>query len=371
MDNKEKDIIDELLKDYSRQKEAHESNFGEISKEPASFDNLPAPPKRAELHNTKKDSNRIISKKEKKPKEKREKKKKERRPVNKAKLKAVLKKLFITLVSLAAAAGLVFGAISIFNYAQSAYLKPYREKYPDIEFPKGIEEHHCDYYGSNPGTAGYIQIEDIGLQEYVLSDSNGKNPVLDKTNSRGSLDFNTVVYLTGENSLEKTYSTANGYLNSTQKITYSTLLEDYSFNVIGAYYTNSKPEDDKGYVFPYNLTKSMTAESLDAFTDRLYHKFIYNSDYYLSNSVITSQSKLITVCAKTSFMPDFYFVVVGILNGEKVETAQDNANIYYPQIWFDKNKKENSFRFAGKWYPEIYINEEETSKQNESDFTKF
>jgi len=368
MDNKEKDIIDELLKDYSRQKKTHESHFGEIEKEPASFDTLPQVPKRAERHNAKADSNRIITKKEKTPKEK---KKKQRKPVNRAKLKAVLKKVLLVLLAAAAVTGLVFGTISVVRYTQTAYLRPYKEKYPEADFPKGIEERHCEYFGSNPGTAGYIEIEDIGLADYVMSDSGGKHPVLDKSNARGSLDFNTVVYLTGENNLEKTYASSQGYLHATQKITYSTLLEDYSFTIIGAYYTNSRPEDDSGYVFPYNATKTMTNESLDAFTDRLYHKFLYNADYYLSNSIITSLSKLITVCTKTSFMPDFYFVVVGMLNGERTETAQDNTNIYYPQAWYDKNKKENPFRFAGKWYPEIYINEEETSRQSEKDFTTF
>ena len=70
-------------------------------------------------------------------------------------------------------------------------------------------------------------------------------------------------------------------------------------------------------------------------------------------------------------MPDFYFVVVGILDGEKVNFGTANDNVHYPQIWYDKNKKQNSYRFASKWYPEIYNNDEETSLQSANDFTKF
>ncbi len=369
MKNKDNNVIDELLKDYSEQKKAHEDNFGEIGKEPAPLDALPKIEKRnqqsTQAEKPKKNKPAAkIKKTEKRPK-------KEKTPEEKAKQKAALKKLLLIIIIIAVITGLVFSGIGIAKFAQSAYLRPYKQKYPEVEFPVGIEERFCDYYGENPTTAGYIEIDDCNIKEYILSENNGKNPVLDSANSKKKLDFNTVVYLNGENNLEKAYSTSKNYLASTQKISFSTLFEDYSFNVIGAYYTNSKPEDDKGYVFPYNLTKDMTEKSLNSFTDRLYHRFLYNSDYYLQNNIITKDSRLITICTKTDFMPDFYFVVVGILDADKVETATDNQKVHYPQIWYDKNQKENIYRFASKWYPEIIINKEETSQQNANDFTKF
>lgn len=378
MENKEKDIIDELLKDYGAQKKAHEDNFGEIGKEPASLSNLPNVENKIQTDKAeeapKKQRLPKIKKPEKKPKPekiKKEKIKKERKPVDKAKLKAVLKKILLVIIIIAVIIGLVFAGMGIVKYAKSAYLKPYKEKYPGVEFPVGIQERFCDYYGENPSAAGYISIEDAGTDSYILFENNGTNPVLDTANAGKKLDFNTVVYLNEANNLEKAYSTASAYLSSTQKINFSTLYDDYSFNVIGAYYTNSKPEDDSGYVFPYNLTENMTDESLEQFTDRLYHRFLYNADTYLMNSIITQESKLITVCTKTTYMPDFYFVVVGILDGNKIETASDNQKIHYPQAWYDKNGGENIYRFASKWYPEIILNKEETSKQSAEDFTKF
>lgn len=374
MENKDNNnLIDDLLKDYGEQKKTHESNFGKIEKEPAPLDALPVIEKRVQQTEEEKPHRKLKLPKPKKPAEKpkKEKIKKERKPVNKEKLKAAFKKVMLVILIIAIIIGLVFAGIGIVKYAKAAYLKPYKEKYPGVEFPVGIEERFCDYYGENPTTAGYIEIEDIGLKEYILSDNNGKNPVLDKANSRKGLDFNTVVYLNGKNDLEKIYAAGKGYLAATQKISYSTLYEDYSFNIIGAYYTNSKPEDDSGYVFPYNLTKDMTEKSLNSFTDRLYHRFLYNADAYLENSIITNDSKLITICTKTDFMPDFYFVVVGILDGSRIETATDNQNIHYPQAWYDKNGTENIYRFASKWYPEIMVNTEETSKQSAEDFTKF
>lgn len=357
MENKDKDIIDELLKDYGKQKESHESNFGEIEQNPLTENNLP--------------QNESDEKAAKKAKRKKEKPKKQRKPINKEKVKKVLKAIGITAAGIAVLIGLVFAIIAIVNSAKTAYLKPYKAKYPDVNFPVGIEERFCDYYGENPDTVGYLKIGDANISQYIHSENNGADPVIDKNNSQTDIDFNTVIYLTGKNDLEKVYANGDNYVNATQQIAYSTLYKDYNFNVIGAYYTNSNPKDDNGYCFPYNLTQSLTGKSLDAFTDRLYHRFLYNDDYYLSNNVIHSNSKLITICTKTNFMPDFYFVVVGILDGEKVNFGTANDNVHYPQIWYDKNKKQNSYRFASKWYPEIYINDEETSLQSANDFTKF
>lgn len=378
MNNNDKDIIDELLKDYGKQKKAHEDNFGEINTEPLPLDALPKIEKRTQTAEKTEQPKKIklpkIKKPEKKPKPekvKKEKIKKERKPIDKAKLKAVLKKILLTIIIIAVIIGLVFAGINIVRYARSAYLHPYQEKYPDVEFPVGIQERFCDYFGENPSAAGYIIIEDADVDSYIHYDDNSINPILDKANEGKELDFNTVVYLNGKNNLEKAYSTSKSYLSSAQKISFSTLYDDYSFNVIGAYYTNSKPEDDSGYVFPYNLTECMTDDSLDAFTDRLYHRFLYNSDTYLMNGIITQESRLITICTKTDFMPDFYFVVVGILDGNKVDTAKNNQKIHYPQVWYDKNGGENIYRFASKWYPEIIIDKEKTSEQSIEDFTKF
>ena len=163
-------------------------------------------------------------KKPKKEKVKKEKIKKERKPINKAKMKAVFKKIGIVFVIIAVIVGLVFAGIGIFRYAQSAYLKPYKEKYPDVEFPVGIEERFCDYFGENPTTVGYISIDDIGYENYILADNNGENPMLDGSNNIKNLDFNTVVYLNGKNDLEKTYATAQAFQNSSKTSKVSTLL---------------------------------------------------------------------------------------------------------------------------------------------------
>lgn len=371
MENNEKDIIDELLKDYSEQKKAHEDNFGEIEKEPAPLEALPQIEKRSAPKADEKMQESTDSPAPRRVRRPQRPEKKEKKPLDKTKIKAVFKKIGVVVIIIAIIIGLVFAGIGIYKYAQSAYLKPYKEKYPDVEFPVGIEERFCDYFGENPTTVGYISIDDINYENYILCENNGENPMLDGSNSIKNPDFNTVVYLNGKNGLEKTYATVEGFQNSSKTIKFSTLFDDYSFSVIGAYYTNADPEDDNGYVFPYNLTKDMTDDSFEQFTDRLYHRFLYNAQAYLENGVITKENRLITVVTKTDFMPNYYFVVVGVLDGAEIKTAEPSKNIHYPQSWYTKNGTENIYRFASKWYPEIIINDEQTSKQSAEEFTKF
>lgn len=280
-------------------------------------------------------------------------------------------KALTSVILIFAVAALALSAVGIVNYSKTAYLRPYQEKYPDVSFPQGIEERFCDYYGQHPDTVGYIEISDASYSDYILSGNNNLNPVLDGSNVRRGLDFNTVVYITSPQiDLEGCYAACADYLKSTQKITYSTLFDSYEFNIIGAFYTNSDPADDMDYCFPYNFTKEMTQDSLDDYTDRLYHRFLYNSEYE-----ITNKDKLITICIKSDFMPNFLFVAVGVLDGEKQSFAENNDAVHYPQVWYDKNKKENIYRFASKWYPEIKIadenGKERVSQQNKDEFTQF
>ncbi len=280
-------------------------------------------------------------------------------------------KLLTSVIIILAAAALVSASVGIANYSKTAYLRPYKEKYPDVSFPQGIEERFCDYYGQHPDTVGYIEIPDVSYSEYILSENNNLNPMLDSSNIRRGLDFNTVVYLNSPQiDLEGSYAACADYLKSTQKVTYSTLFDSYEFNIIGAFYTNSNPADDMDYCFPYNFTKEMTQDSLDDYTDRLYHRFLYNSEYK-----ITNEDKLITICIKSDFMPDFLFVAVGVLDGEKQSFAENNSAVHYPQIWYDKNKKENIYRFASKWYPEVKITDkngdESVSRQTRDEFIRF
>lgn len=342
--------IDELLADFNRQKEEHESNFGTLE-----------PPVRHE---------------KKKP-ERREKKQEEPQPEPKGKEGGAPKKKkkmpkkdvrkwiagIAVLCVLALLAGVAGGAV----YSKTAYLRNYRKQYPDVNFPDGIRKEYCEQYAQQTNTLGYIKLPDCSYESYVFS-SSSVYPVLDGNCSSSDLSFNTVVYMnTADIGLEEAYGNAEAYLNSAQIIDFSTLYEDYRFTVIGAFYTNSVPADDNGYVFPYNLTVCPVGNDFENYTDRLYHRFLYNTDYQISRD-----DKLLTLATKCSFMPNFRFVVVAVLNGEVQQNAETNMKVHYPQIWYDENEQKNPYDLAAKWYPTIPINNgEETTHQTIDDFTRY
>lgn len=347
--------IDELLKEFSRQKEKHVESFGEI--ELPKEDIKKKSGARHTFHKSKKEND-----------EKTEKKIRFNLKNLIPKDKKKRKKLVIGAVCIVAVIAIAGSAFAIYDNATTGYLKKYEKAYPGVNFPTGIKAEFCDYYAIHQNMKGYISIPDCGYAEYILSeDSVTKNPTLDKDNSADSLDFNTVVYINDAScDLESVYANMNSYLSSSQKITYSTLYEDYEFNVIGAFYTNTDPADDNGYCFPYNFTKQMTGASFNNYEDRLVHRFLYNTDYKLSYN----SDNLITIAADSDFMKNSKFVVVGVLNAEKQTEAKENDSVHYPQAWYDANKQTNPYRFSSQWYPTVFTDktQEETSVQSQKDF---
>ncbi len=347
--------IDSLLADFNRQKTEHKSNFGEL--EAAEKSN-----KKENSVSESKDSENA----EEKPKSFSEsnapaaEKSKAETAKNKKRVLLALAAVFCTG---AVIAGIAFGI----SFSKTAYLRPYQKQYPDVKFPEGIREEYCEYYAGHTNLIGKISIPDCGFEDYVYTASNSC-PVLDSNSGSRNLTYNTVVYVNNAGAdFETAYSSAEAYLKSSQKITYSTLFDDYSFNVIGAFYTNSKPEDDNGYVFPYNLTSCPVGSDFDEYTDRLYHRFLYTT-----GRAVKKNDKLLTVAVKSDFMQDFRFVIVAVLDGETQKNALPNEKVHYPQAWYVTNNLTNPYRFSAQWYPTIAVNQgEETSLQSADDFTKF
>ncbi|MCD7796264.1 MAG: hypothetical protein LUG95_01160 [Clostridiales bacterium] len=245
-----------------------------------------------------------------------------------------------------------FGINYAVEQSKIAYLKPYQNKYPDVEFPTGIMEKYCDTYGENPNSVGYIYIDETGLSSPVLDEENDTYPYAEANNA-GSEQFNFVVYL-NDSSLEAYYSSAEAYNSdaTTGFMTYSDLYNDYRFKIIGAFYTNTVAADDDGYIFPYNVTEKMTADSYSSFFDRLETRFIYSTGIAL-----TKQDTLLTISCPTDYRENFRFVVVGVLRNDSTDkaTAEEKSQIRYPQIIYDENGELNPYCFASNWYPEIIV----------------
>lgn len=364
--NDNKDSIEEILSDFKARRENRENTPVEPLE----------PPKRREdiIDFAKSDNDEKSSHKSRKEKRKKAAKtpeeldaiqneRAEKRAKQKDKIHAAMikikhavfnKKVLIALVCIIAAAAIIFGISFAVKQSKSAYLKPYEEKYPNVTFRVGMLEKYCDILGKNPDTVGYIEIEDIHLKGAVSSDN--KKPLSAQATEKGATRFNYVVY-SDSKELEKHYSTAESYNESNGFIKYSDLFEEYNFKIVGAFYTNTKAEDDDGYIFPYDVTEKMTSDSVREFSSRLDNRFLYST-----NINITGNDILLTVSCPTDYKKDFRFVIVGVLCENSSEKAVAKAkaadDIRYQQIIYDEQNLKNPYRFSKKWYPEIIITDD-------------
>ena len=266
--------------------------------------------------------------------------------LGKRRTKQILSIIGIALVAL----GLIFGGIKLVNYSKTAYLKPYVEKYK-IEYPEGILEEMCDAYGQDQTVKGRLEIEDNGFSQEFSGIITENNAFLENAaDITKDQHFRAISLMSKDADIEGLYSTAELFLKSSQSVKITTLFEKEEYRVVAAYYTNTKPEDDGGYVFPYNFCGNMSEKDFKAYEDRIVYKTLYDTGYEFS-----SDDYFLSVSEPSDFLDDFRFVIVCVKTGkkgfEKSTTAIPNEKIYFPQAWYDVNEENNPFMFTGKWHP--------------------
>ncbi len=169
----------------------------------------------------------------------------------------------------------------------------------------------------------------------------------------GAVTANYVVYLE-DNKLEEHYKNADAYNSSSKSVTYTNWLQDYNFQVLGAFYTNTDEKDDDGYIFPYNVTEKMTFESTNQYLDRIKSRFIYN----VSGIEPQRSDTFLTLSCPTDYKDGYRFVVICKAVDEIDSTAQakdKNAKDVRKTASEYKNENDNQFRFSSHWYPEIVL----------------
>ncbi|MBR7060633.1 MAG: hypothetical protein IKI34_02755 [Eubacterium sp.] len=251
------------------------------------------------------------------------------------------------------AVALIFGGIKLISFSKTAYLRPYIKEY-NIEFPKGILEEMCDEYGKDQSIVGRVDISDIPTEKYVSGKEKENCLMLEKGgNIEKEQHFRAICYNEASTDLESLYSTANLFLKSSQTVSFTTLFDKEEYKVVAAFYTNTKPEDDNGYLFPYNFCGNMSEKDFKAYEDRIVHRTLYNTGYEFSYD-----DYFLTLSEPSDFMKDFRFVVVCVKAGkrgvQKSDTATPNEKIHFPQVWYDENNEQNPYIFAGKWYPKAF-----------------
>ncbi len=273
-----------------------------------------------------------------------------------------LKKVGIILCAVLVIVLGIVGAVKIAEHSKTGYIKKFEKQY-HVDFPDGILKEFCDLYGEDQSFSGTLTIKDTDTNELkVFTKSNSNSALLEKgSDVKEAQKIRAISVDKSLADIESVYKDAKGFMNASQEVTFKTLFEEEKYRVVAAYYTNTKPEDDGGYVFPYNTYGNLTKGSFYQFTDRIKRKSLYDTGYRLLN-----ENHILSISTQSDFMPDFRFVIVCVKcddGFEKAETATVNNKIYYPQVWYDKNKQKNPYYLAGKWYPEIFVSDSGATKK--------
>lgn len=247
-------------------------------------------------------------------------------------------------------------------------------KYPNIQFPTGMQTKFADLYAINQDLIGWVRIEGLGIDfpvvqttddSYYLKHDFKKNKsaygtvFLSKGNNAFDLDLNTVIY--GHSMRRDTqmftplreYKTIEGYKKN-PVIEFNTLYRDYKFKVYAVFISNGSTAGDNGYVFNYAFPNLTSVEAFAGFVDQINQRTLYKTDVD-----IRPDDKLITLSTCTYEFDNARLVVIGRLvrddESSEVDTSkvQINENPRYPQAWYDANNKTNPYADYANWVPSL------------------
>lgn len=242
-------------------------------------------------------------------------------------------------------------------------------KYPNIQLPEGIMAKYAYLYAINQDLVGWVKIPNSTIdmqvvqagdnQTYLKTDFYGNYsrygcPYMDYRNDPKYLNQNTIIY--GHHMSDglvfadlKKYKTIDGFKES-PIIEFDTLYRSYKFKIYAVMITNSKEEDDNGYIFNYTVPDFGSEAN---FTN--YIAAVDERKLYTTGVDIQPDDKLLTLSTCTYEFSDARLVIIGrmVRDGEdaSVDTtlAVANPNPRYPQAWYDKNGKTNPFAGAAQW----------------------
>lgn len=242
-------------------------------------------------------------------------------------------------------------------------------KYPNIQLPEGIMAKYAYLYAINQDLVGWVKIPNSTIdmqvvqagdnQTYLKTDFYGNYsrygcPYMDYRNDPKYLNQNTIIY--GHHMSDglvfadlKKYKTIDGFKES-PIIEFDTLYRSYKFKIYAVMITNSKEEDDNGYIFNYTVPDFGSEANFTSYIAAVDERKLYTTGVD-----IQPDDKLLTLSTCTYEFSDARLVIIGrmVRDGEdaSVDTtlAVANPNPRYPQAWYEKNGKTNPFAGAAQW----------------------
>lgn len=241
--------------------------------------------------------------------------------------------------------------------------------FPDVTFPDGMLAKYAHLYAQNDDMRGWIEIPGACPLPVVVGEDNdyylkrnfdGKRtdygvPFFDyRTTDFKNLHTNTVIYGHNMRSDDLVFGILENYryldwYKEAPVIECNTIYGDYTWLVYAVYITNSDPDHDNGYYFPYNFIDMPENEFAQ------YIEEIDKRKFYTTGVDINTSDKILTLSTCAYDFTDARLVVVARLkrDGESVSVdtskAYENPNPKYPQKWYDVNKKSNPYANDPRW----------------------
>lgn len=252
--------------------------------------------------------------------------------------------------------------------------KDIRARYPDVEFPEGMNINFANTYAINPDVAGYLRIAgkktNIGtilLQRkgddnyYLYRDMYGKksrygNPYVKSSSSmaKDGLSQNTIIY--GHNTHDglmfhelENYMSRDGYLDA-PIVTLDTLFEQTKWKIFAVILTNSTPEADNNYVFTYLYSTFNSKQHFDSVLNGILDRSMIHTGVD-----VNTDDKILTLytCYQSLFDGGRLVVFARQLRGGETEEINAskvyyNSNARFPQAYYDAKKMTNPFAPASE-----------------------
>lgn len=247
------------------------------------------------------------------------------------------------------------------------------EKYPDVQFPSGMQTKFADLYATNSDIVGWLKIDGLGIDypvvqttddayylkhDFMRNKSDYGTVFLSAANNAKDLDLNNVIYghtMQRDNQMFtplKAYKTLEGFKEN-PIIEYNTIYADYKFKVYAAFITNGDSTGDiNNYLFDYTFANLANTSAFAGFINQVNMRKLYTTGV-----TVLPDDKLLTLSTCTYEFDNARLVVIARLmrDGESEEIdfskASENKNPRYPQAWYDANKQENPYKDEAQWRP--------------------
>lgn len=251
----------------------------------------------------------------------------------------------------------------------------YEHVYSDT-YPEGIQEKYKMLYDQNKTIAGWIRVPNTSIDMPVYKWDNNSYyirtdnynvysrygvPFLDMYCGIKTLTKNTVLHGHNFNDglifNELHNYTDIEFLKENPVIEYNTIYQDYKWKVIAVFYTNGDSTGDNNYLF-YYIAASMGNNSFMDFYDELQQRSLIHTGV---DVLPTDKTLTLSTCTRlfdiNGKREEGRLAVVARLiregESEEIDTSlvKENANVRYPQLYYNKFGGQNPYVNASKWVP--------------------